>query len=205
MKSPSIPVRIVAAALVLTLALVSLVAREGLARARGQEVLLAIAGADPRSILSGHYLQFRLADEIPKAQACAHVLKDPDATGRSARARQVWVALRREGATHRAVAVANTREAALKLGDVALRGEARCLVIGFVTGPLAKGEPEVSLMLDIGIDRFHADQAEAQRLERDLRGASADTAFAVVSIGRDGKARLKGLVIGARRTDLDWF
>ena len=35
-----------------------------------------------------------------------------------------------------------------------------------------------------------------------LQGAGANI---TVSIGRDGKARLKGLVIDGRRTDLTWF
>jgi hypothetical protein len=60
--------------------------------------------------------------------------------------------------------------------------------------------------LDIGVDRFHADQKQAEALERDLRaGPDRPAAFAIVSAGADGKARLKGLVIGDKRLTLSWF
>lgn len=30
-------------------------------------------------------------------------------------------------------------------------------------------------------------------------------AYAVLSVGRDGRARLKGLIVAGKRTSLDWF
>ena len=66
-----------------------------------------------------------------------------------------------------------------------------------------------AVTLDIGVDRFHADQDEAERIERALRARRADgsapSAFAVVSVGADGRARLKGVIVDGRRTDLTWF
>ncbi|MFC3079828.1 GDYXXLXY domain-containing protein [Phenylobacterium terrae] len=184
----SLPIRIVGAGLLLVAALVALVVYEGQARARGQEVRLAMEAFDPRSLLTGHYAALQLVHTLPPGMSC------PDG------AAQGWLALRPDGAVHRLAGVAASREAALKLGPVAVRGEASCLGRG---GDAA--EPQ-RVALDIGIDRLHADQQEAQALEAALRaGPDRPQALAVVSVGRDGRARLKGVVVGGRRTDLDWF
>lgn len=183
----SSPIRILGAALLLVGALVALVVYEGQARARGQEVRLAMEAFDPRSLLTGHYAALQLVHTLPPGAAC------PDG------APQGWLALRPDGDVHRLAGVAASREAALKLGPVAVRGEASCLGRGGATEPQR-------VTLDIGIDRLHADQQEAQALEAALRaGPDRPQALALVSVGRDGRARLKGVVVGGRRTDLDWF
>lgn len=186
----SLPVRIVAAAVLLAAALVALVAYEGRARAQGQEVRLAMEAFDPRSLLTGHYAALQLTHALPEAVACP----DGGETG--------WLALRPDGEVYRMAGAAASREAALKLGPVAVRGSAYC--IGG-EGPGGDGQPR-RVTLDIGVDRLHADQAEAEALEAALRaGPDRPEAVAVVSVGRDGRARLKGVIVGDRRTDLDWF
>lgn len=182
-----LPVRIVAAALVLVLALVGLVVREGTARAAGQEVVLAIEAYDPRSPLGGHYVAFQLQDG---AAAC------PPGVGDYGVAAKRWVALTRDGPRHRVSGAAATRDQAMALGETVVRGRAFC------TRP--PGGPRVNL--DVGVDRFHADQQEAQSIERAL-AANRETAsaFAVISVGRDGRARLKGIIVNGRRTDLTWL
>ena len=95
---------------------------------------------------------------------------------------------------HQVTGAAKSREAAARLGTVAVRGAARC--------------EAGAVRLDIGLSRFHADQDEAQALERALRArrpGDPATAFALVSAGRDGRARLKGLLIDGRRVELSWF
>ncbi|MDD3838078.1 MAG: GDYXXLXY domain-containing protein [Phenylobacterium sp.] len=180
---PSLPLRILVAGAGLALALVGLVVAEGQARARGQEVRLAMEAFDPRSLLTGHYAALQLVHALPEGVPC------PDGGD------QGWLALTPNGPVHRLAGAAATREAALKLGPVAVRGEASCL----------GGEP-TRVALDIGIDRIHADQEEAQAIEAALRGGpEAAEAVAIVSVGRDGRARLKGVIAGGRRTDLDWF
>lgn len=79
------------------------------------------------------------------------------------------------------------------MGPVAVRGFARCLGDG--------------IELDVGVRRFHADQSEAEALERALRpgGSGAGQAFALISVGRDGRARLQGVEVNGRRVELDWF
>jgi len=201
MKLPSVPVRIVAAALVLALALVGLVVREGVARAAGQEVRLAITGYDPRSLLTGHYVQFRLQDTLPQETVCRVV--EQQLRGRP----DTWFAVRREGDGHRIVTAAPSRAAALRLGEVAVRGSAECY--GIVTRRPGQ-PPEVSstsVSLGVGVDRIHLEQREAKALETALRDRIGEpqASWAVLSVGRDGKARLKGLIVGDKRTDLDWF
>ncbi|MEW5688356.1 MAG: GDYXXLXY domain-containing protein [Pseudomonadota bacterium] len=204
MKPPSAPVRILAVAGVLALGLVGLVVREGRARAEGQEVRLAMTGYDPRSLLSGHFVQFQLRQDLPPAAPC------PGQSEAGASVEDGWVALRADGARHVAAGAASTREAALRLAPVAVRGVLTC------TPGLAPQRPgdddrplEVqTLLLDLGIDRIHLDQAQAEVMERQLRRFDPDAvveADALVSVGRDGKARLVGVVVGGKRTDLDWW
>jgi hypothetical protein len=74
----------------------------------------------------------------------------------------------------------------------------------------ATGAPSAPgvLHLDLGIDRFYVNQAEAQRIERALaeqRNDARRRVLAIVSIGRDGIARLKGLIIDGRRMELNWL
>jgi len=200
-----LPVRILAAAAFLVLALVGVVLREDLARAKGQEVRLELAGYDPRSLLQGHYVQFRLSHSFPPGTRCPAgadgITLDPKG----------WVALKREGDHHAPAGAAKTRAEAQRLGDVVARGTLTCL--GSFTTTSRPGLPDVhtpevlNVSLDLGVDRIHLDQATAEAVQREMmrqpRGQPAG--YAVLSIGRDGKARVKGLIVGARRVDLDWF
>lgn len=191
MKLPGAPVRILAVAVVLALLLIGVVAREGLARANGDEVRLEIAGIDPRSLLGGHYVELRLAPDFTVPGACK------PASRAHAESWPTWVALRLEGAAHRPVALAETRDSALARGAIALRAQASC--------PLSfPPDVDSEVEFDIGISRFHASQAEATGLETALR-QTRRPAYAIVSVGADGRARLKGLEVDGKRTDLDWF
>ncbi|PZQ64265.1 MAG: hypothetical protein DI570_05915 [Phenylobacterium zucineum] len=204
MRAPSAPVRILAVAGVLALGLVGLVIREGQARAEGREVRLAMTGYDPRSLLSGHYVQFQLRQDLPPATRC------PPQSDAGATVKDGWVALRPNGARHIAAGAAKTREAALRLAPVAVRGVLTC-VPGLA--PQRPGEDDrpvdvQTLLLDVGVDRIHLDQTQAEAMERQLRRFDPDAtieADALVSVGRDGKARLVGVVVDGKRTDLDWW
>jgi hypothetical protein len=193
MKAPGAPLRILAAAAVLALGLVGLVVREGMARAGGQEVVLPITGYDPRELLTGHYVQFQFRSEYPGGTAC------PPGSGGFSRRKDAWVALRRQGDHYVATGAALSRAGALRMGEVAVRGDIDCL---------ARAAPETTwVMLNLGVDRLHADQAQAQAIQGVLmttRDGPA-TGYAVVSVGADGKARLKGVAAGGRRVSLDWF
>lgn len=202
MRLPSVPLRIVAAVAVLALGLIGLVVREGVARANGQEVRLAITGYDPRSLLTGHYVQFQLVDKVPPEQVCVRKgSRLEPAQG------QLWLAARREGSAHRLVGAASSRASALRLGEVAIRGDGLCFGMGRVVIGGREVPETLSATIDIGVDRIHLDQDEAQRLEKALRGRDGEPppSWAVVSVGGDGKARLKGVIVGDQRVDLSWF
>lgn len=200
MRLPSVPIRIIAVAGVLAVALVGLVVREGVARAQGQEVRLAVGGYDPRSLLSGHYVQFQLSDRLPAETACRW---------KGRRLEQLpggWLAVRREGAGHRIVGMAETRAAALRQGEMAMRGKVTCIGAAWTPPGGTRQESSLSASLDIGIDRIHLAQDEALRIENALRTTlRPEDAQVILSVGADGKPRLRGVIVGGERTELGWF
>lgn len=180
-------VRVISVAAVSIIALTGLVAHENIARASGTEVLLPVEPVDPRSILSGHYVTIDLRQPLAAGASCP-----PGTTPglSTVRRKPTWIALAPQGAAYGFVAVAPTRAAAKARGGVAVRGTATCW----------DGDGG-SVTLDIGIDRFHINQEQAQRIERVMQTRAGNT-YAIVSAGRDGRARLKGLVVQGERLEL---
>ena len=212
LSSPrALALRIGAVALLLVLALVGLLVREDRARAAGQEVRLAMEAVDPRSLLSGHYAALQLVERLDDGAPCP-----PDLEARYGHD-DSWVALTPTAEnTHRVTGGGATRDAALRHGPVVVRGQADCRQAFLAPprepgdeGPPADERPqETFITLDIGVDRFYADQSEAEALEAALRrqgDAAAPPAFAIVSVGQDGRGRLKGVEVGGTRADLNWF
>ncbi len=189
----ALPLRILAAGLLLTTMLVVLVVAEDRARAAGREVALPMEAFDPRSLLTGHYVALQLAQRLAPGQAC-QIRNRPIQEGG-------WLGLR--AADGRFMGAGDTREAALRAGgDVAVRGGVHCSRV-----MIDQAEANV-VILDVGVDRFHADQDEAEAMEKVLRARPDGRpvpAFAVVSVGHDGRARLKGVILDGRRTDLTWW
>jgi hypothetical protein len=184
------PIRIVAVAALCALALIGLVVREGAARASGTEAILRMEAVDPRSLLGGHYVVIALQETAASCPPGADDVAHGDAT------RSGWVAFRQNGDHHSVAGIANSRDMAAKLGPIVARGSAWC-------GTNAASR---TIRAEVGIDRFHISQAEAQRIERILREQRPGEArvSAIVSIGRDGRARLKGLIVDAERIELRW-
>lgn len=183
------PLAIILAGLLLVAALVALVVRENAARDDGQEVALTLQGVDPRDLLTGHYVAFQLVEPLSPGEMCPVTLMDRD-TGTG------WVALSPKAGHWQATGAAADRAKAGRLGVLTVRGEASC----------DPGEIH-EIRLNIGIDRFHASQADAERISALIRtwnNEARPPAYALVSIGRDGRARLKGVKIGAERFGLDW-
>jgi hypothetical protein len=187
-KLTTLPVRIMTAALALTALLVGLVLRENQARASGREVRLPMEAVDPRDLLTGHYVALRLTQVVDPGQPCPPGLVGAD-----------WLALTPSDRGARLTGGATTRKGAQALGPIAMKGEARCLEFG------SGLDAARSTDLDIRVRRFHIAQAQAQAMEVALRNRGAQPSYAVVSIGGDGKARLKGVIVGGRRSDLTWF
>lgn len=173
--------------------LIGLVVSEAFARQGGQEVLLPMEAVDPRSLLSGHYVQIDLTQRLTPDQTC------PSAAG------DEWLALRQEGDIYVAVGAADSREQAQLLG-LPVKGRIDCNE-PTPARPGAEGVPGW-VRLSIGIERFHINQTEALRIERVLREQNVGEttrAFAIVSVGRDGRGRLKGLLVDGERLELEWL
>jgi hypothetical protein len=174
-------------------ALIGLVISEGAARQGGQEVLLPMEAVDPRSLLQGHYVQLGLTQRLDVPDTC------PEA------GEWEWVALRQDGERYVAAGGAHSREQAQLVG-LPVKGTFVCQA----PIPAADGVEASpgSLTLFLGVDRFHINQADAMRIERVLREQTVDQqtrALAIVSIGRDGRARLKGLMVDGERLELSWL
>ena len=190
----NLPLRIAAASAVLVLLLVGVVLRENGARATGREALLPMEAVDPRDLLTGHYVALRLTQQLALGQPCPRERSTFEDGG--------WIGLKPAGGHYRFIGVGASRQAALAGGaELAVRGGVYCSRTAF-------GNTESDVVtLDIGVDRFHADQDEAQAIEKALRERRQGEApaFAVVSVGDDGRARLKGVIVGGKGTDLTWW
>jgi hypothetical protein len=188
------PPRILAVAAICAASLIGLVISEGYAREGGQEITLPMAAVDPRSLLQGHYVQLNFTDRLEPTEVCPES-GDWD-----------WVALRREGDIYVAAGGALSRDEAQRVGPLPVKGTFTCSP----PTPASEGvEPMPGwLTLDLGVDRFHVNQADAMRIERVLREQRADqetSAFAILSVGRDGRARLRALLIDGERFELSWL
>ena len=187
--------RILAVAALCALGLIGLVVSESFARAGGQEVLLPMAAVDPRSLLSGHYVIIDLREPVPPGQTCPEQRDDWD-----------WLALAPKDAAYGLVGSAPSREEAQQVGPVLVKGSFTCNPPSPADGA-TPGQPGV-IRLNLDIDRFHIDQDEAERIGRVInaqRPGEATRVFAIVSIGRDGRARLRGLMVDGRRMELSWL
>jgi hypothetical protein len=179
-----LPIRIVAAALVLTAALVGVVLREDQARNAGREARLPMEAIDPRDLLTGHYVALQLTQVLDPLQACP-----PGLDGSK------WITLTPSDRGDRVTGGGQTRAEAQKLGPLVIKGGASCF----------GGSPGGRIVLDIGVRRFHIAQTQALAMEKALRNRDAQPSYAVVSVGADGKARLKGVIVGGQRADLTWW
>jgi len=192
----SLPVRIVAAAVVLIAGLCGVLVNESVQRAQGTEVVLRVQGVDPRNLLTGHYVALRFSEPLPAGAACPDGMEDLGAM--RSRDLKPWLALKVIGGQARVVGVGATRDAAKAFGSLQVQGSVSC-------DPDTADDPR-ALQLDIGIERFHAAQKDAEALQTALRGSTDETPhLASVSIGKDGRARLKGLRINGKAYDLAWW
>jgi uncharacterized membrane-anchored protein len=195
MKIKATP-RILAVAGLCATILIGFVINEGAARASGQEVLLTVEGVDPRDLLSGHYVQLAFNRQLDPGEQCP-----PTSTG------WTWTALRARGDIYAVAGGASSRSEVEQVGPVTVRGTYSCTPSALPDPNGVQGAPGV-IHLDLGIDRFYVNQAEAQRIERALaeqRNDRSKRVLAIVSVGRDGVARLKGLIIDGARMELNWL
>lgn len=198
------PVRILIVAALCVATLVGIVVRESMARDSGREVVMAMGAIDPRALLQGHYVIVALQDTLPAEAPCPPSLDASQFFARDSEAPTGWVALSPAGDRHTIAGAAATRAEAARLGDIVVRGGAACFK------PTAEeGQPPQpgAVQADLGVDRFHINQSEAQRIERIMREQTAGEprVYAILSIGADGRARMKGLIVEGERLMLDWL
>lgn len=175
-------------------ALIGLVVSESSARDSGQEVLLRMEAVDPRALLSGHYVDINLTQRLDAGAPCP-----PEGEWR-------WIALRQDREAYVLVGGAASRDQAQQVGPLPVRGGFTCTPpIDMVDGsPSAPGW----VRLDIGVNRFHINQTDALRIEEVLRAQrvnEATRAYAIISVGRDGRARLRGIMVDGERLELSWL
>lgn len=202
MTLPSAPVRIIAVAVLCVLALVGLVVREGMARAAGAEVTLPMDTVDPRSLLSGHYVTIDLREAVPPDLPCPP--DNPEAR---------WIGLSPNGRTaatgarlYSMTSSAPTRDDANLIPEsVMVKGAFTCNPPTPAQGD-APGIPG-ALWLNLGVSRFYVSQADAERIGRVLmEQRNGETrVFAVLSVGGDGQARVKALIVDNERFELGWL
>jgi len=196
--------RIAAVAALAVLGLIGLVVWESWQRAAGTEVVLSIATVDPRGLLSGDYVAISLQEPVAVGRACPPGI-DTDPAAVTGKEPEQWIALAPAGDHAAAVGAAGERAGALRFAPLVVRGRATCAAPTPATAD--SGGAPGTLALDLGVDRFYADQAEVQRINETstiCQSGSCPVA-AIVSIGRDGKARLKGLRINGQRVVLSSF
>jgi hypothetical protein len=191
--------RIAGVGLCAALGLVGLVAWEARARAEGEEVRLAVEAFDPRNLLTGHYAALEFVDRLPEGATCPRPARPTAAVVSGS-----FSVARAGGTSRRRPSPLARRRSGSEAGAI-VRGQVVCQSPG--AGPVSRGLPGV-VRTDLGVERFYADQKRAQAIEAALRkGAGAPSeeapaALAVLSIGRDGRARLKGLIVDGRKIDL---
>ncbi|MDX2275912.1 MAG: GDYXXLXY domain-containing protein [Hyphomonadaceae bacterium] len=175
--------------------LIAMVVRESAARASGTEILLAMEAVDPRALLQGHYVSIALRET--REAPCPPTTAGPGAEG--------WVALQAgEGGVYHAVQGAGIPEEAETPGALLVRGGIDCLD-NYDANGAPTNEPVV-VGLDLGINAFYIAQDEALRIERILfeQNVGETRAYAIISVGRDHRARLKGLLVDGERLELNW-
>lgn len=190
--------RILIVAGLCVLSLIGLVTYEGMARAAGVEVRLPMAAYDPRDLLSGDYVTLSIREPLAVGEPC------PQGDANTSE-RNDWLVLTPTGDHHTLAGSAPSLEIARELGPIPVKGSFTCNPPSPADGA-TPGQPGL-ITMDLGISRFHINHAEAQRIERILREqrpGEEPSVYAIVSVGRDGRARLKGLLVNNERLELNW-
>lgn len=189
--------RILIVAGLCVLSLISLVVYEGMARAAGVEVRLPMAAYDPRDLLTGDYVTLSIREPLAVGEQCPAQATDGETHD--------WLVLTPTGDHHTLAGSAPSLELAKQVGPIPVKGTFTCNPPSPDEGA-TPSQPGL-ITMDLGISRFHINHAEAQRIERILReqrpGEDAKV-YAIISVGRDGRARLKGLLVDGERLELSW-
>lgn len=219
----SAPMRILIVAGVCALALIGLVVRESYERSRpatesSRDIDIQMQAIDPRALLAGHYVIINLVSEAAATDS------ETPCAAYDGSDRDGWVALAYMGPEYVAppppgtpfpyapVGIAATREAAETIisesgfTGLAARGSVICSASP-VDPASAPSSHRLTLTTQLpGIERFYANQDQAERIDAMLRAPESEArVYAIVNIGRDGRARLKGLNVNGEVILLNFF
>jgi hypothetical protein len=169
-------------------------------RRQGTEVAMTMDPYDPQALLSGHYVKIALNEALAAGQACPPGVPQGDQTsGAALHAGSRWVALAPHAGHYSVAGAGLTRGEAAKYGSLVAVGDAYCQAIN--------GDPP-TLIADLGVSQVSLSQPEAQRISGLQSAAPASPGSGVLvllSIGQDGQARPKGLLVGAQRVEPSWY
>jgi uncharacterized membrane-anchored protein len=181
--------RAIGLAVLSTIFLLGMVGNEHVRRTTGAEIILRTRPVDPRDLIRGAYVQ--LEYEVERV----HLPDLPTAADPSGwRANDVlFLALRQdESGQWRPYSLTRNKPA----GGLAVRASyVRREDYADVTEP-GKNIP-VDILIDIGADRYFSDSEGAKALEKRAREQGA--LDVVLSVGKDGKAVIKGLIIDGEK------
>jgi|GEM_PF-4603100 len=174
---------------------------EGYQRLAGHEVTMSVVGIDPFELEHSHNSPLVFEDLFPPDTIC------PTPVGNKDRVLIFgghWLSIlpvrgagalgdADEGHRWQGVDAWASGMDAKSTGRLAVMGTASCR-------PWANG---IAIRTQIGIDQFHATEAEAIVIRAALRRVyGPPKTQAVLSIGLDGRARLLGLIVNGQRIDL---
>lgn len=182
--------------IVATLVLLGMVAHEQIRRVSGQEIIVKAHPVDPRDVLRGAYV----ALDYDIEQIDPNTLSEPPRFSAPlvGQTIPVWLVLDRAPEGWAVSRVLERKPGALGKDEVVLRALWRHA--HDLSG--AAGARLGSFAVDIGADRYFAEESRAKALQNAIRDGKFEV---VLSVGGDGRAVIKGLVLDGARQDETLF
>ena len=199
-----IPIRVrgIGLLIILTLLLIGMAAHEQVRRVTGEEIIVKAYPVDPRDMLRGAYVAIDYdIEDIHANELSEPPLFTSPLVGQTL---PVWLVVNRAPDGCAVSRVLERKPAAIGKDDILLRAKWRNAreLHSPVSPPTNRERGYPNFTVDIGADRYFADEARAKELQQ----AISDRQFQVVlSIGGDGRAVIKGLVLDGVRHDETFF
>jgi len=188
MREPKLlTLRILLVGLLLSAVLAGAAVQHILAVSSGTELTFTAQAFDPRALLTGHYAQVTYAISRP--------MTDEELAIPSSKSWQpVWVAIVPNEGDWKVASITAKKPAAAPADGRLVAAEAR-----YLSGTSAR--------LRYGIERIYAQQKEAEAISNAVRGGpTGDSKVQVVaSLGKDGRLRIKAIIVDGTRTDFTWW
>ncbi len=169
--------RIGLAATVLCLILCGILYNENRLAREGIPATLSVEGFDPRDILSGNYVELSFFSEQNIAPKCYG---------------ETYLGLKRERGKALVIGDFPSPEAVRKAGLIGTIGSCQ------FDKQDEKANPPYKVRVMLPISRFYANAETALALEKALQDPQTQ-AIAEISLGSDGKARLRALIVNGKR------